>query len=215
MIAPSRLKILTAAATACVFLLQSCATMTRGTSQNIPVTSNPAGARVIADGKDMGRTPLSLSLSRKKTHLIRVEKEGYVPLEIRAESKVSGGGGASFFGNLLWGMLGAIPGTLVGMKGVATTVVTLDEQGKEDIRSGKDLMLLGFLVGFVGALTIDMATGAQKTIQPKELNVTLEKAAEGTRSGVAVLSIKDWQSIKWIRIACPDSDDPAGTILLK
>jgi hypothetical protein len=215
MITPAKRKTWCAAATACAFLLQSCATMTRGTSQEIPVTSHPAGARVIVDGHDLGVTPMGVKLARKKEHLVRIEKEGYVPLEIKAESNVSGGGGAFFLGNLLWGLLGMIPGSLMTTTGAVATVATFGTQGKEKVQSGKELMLVGFLLGFVAALTVDAATGAHKTLQPEELKVTLEKAGEGTRSGVTVLTIKGWQSVKWIRIACAGSNAPADTLHLK
>ncbi len=36
-----------------VFLFQSCMTIMRGTSKKIPVTSNPSGAKIIVDGKEM------------------------------------------------------------------------------------------------------------------------------------------------------------------
>ncbi len=40
-----------------IFLLQSCATIVKGTSQKIPVTSAPIGAKVLVDGTEMGTTP--------------------------------------------------------------------------------------------------------------------------------------------------------------
>ena len=66
-----------------VFLFQNCTTISRGTSQEIPVTSNPVGAKIIVDGKELGYTPLNLKLKRKKGHIIRIEKQGYNPLEIK------------------------------------------------------------------------------------------------------------------------------------
>ncbi|UCE23125.1 MAG: PEGA domain-containing protein [Candidatus Aminicenantes bacterium] len=32
----------------------------------MPVTSNPLGAKIIVDGKEMGYTPLGLKLKKKK-----------------------------------------------------------------------------------------------------------------------------------------------------
>lgn len=66
-----------------IFFLQNCATMNRGTRQKIPVTSNPQGAKIIVDGEEMGYAPLNLKLKRKKNHIMRIEKEGFNPLEIR------------------------------------------------------------------------------------------------------------------------------------
>lgn len=72
-----------------VFLFQSCATIGRGTSQKIPVTSNPSGAKIIVDGEEIGHAPLNLKLKRKKSHVIQVEKPGYNPIEIRIARKIS------------------------------------------------------------------------------------------------------------------------------
>jgi hypothetical protein len=38
-------------------------------SQKIPVTSQPPGAKIIADGKDIGYAPLGLKLKKKAVHL--------------------------------------------------------------------------------------------------------------------------------------------------
>ncbi|NIO49571.1 MAG: PEGA domain-containing protein [Candidatus Aminicenantes bacterium] len=43
-----------------VFLFQNCATIISGTSQKIPVTSNPSGAKIIVDGIEVGNAPLNL-----------------------------------------------------------------------------------------------------------------------------------------------------------
>ena len=84
-----------------VFFFQNCATIIRGTSQKIPVTSNPTGAKIIVDGEEMGYAPLNLKLKRKKSHVIRIEKQGYNPLEIRTTRKTSAG--LSVFANIFWG----------------------------------------------------------------------------------------------------------------
>lgn len=36
-----------------VFLFQGCATIIRGASQKMPVTSNPLGAKIIVDGEEI------------------------------------------------------------------------------------------------------------------------------------------------------------------
>lgn len=74
---------------ASVFLFQSCATILRGTSQKIPVTSNPLGAKIIVDGKEVGSTPMNLKLRRKKIHNIQIEKEGYDSFTVIITRKTS------------------------------------------------------------------------------------------------------------------------------
>jgi len=65
-------------------------TIMKGTSQTIPVTSNPIGARIMVDGKEMGSTPLRIKVKRNKSHSIRAEMPGYNPLEIKITHKFSG-----------------------------------------------------------------------------------------------------------------------------
>jgi hypothetical protein len=212
--APTKWKTWCAVLTACFFLLQSCATIFRGTSQKIPVTSNPAGARIIADGKDMGVTPLSLKLAKKKDHLIRVEKEGYVPVEIRALSQGARGRALFMLGNFIWGFVAALPGAVISTGGLLGAM--FGEEGAEDeMKGGELLMLLGFVVGWFGTVALDSSLGATRALQPEDVSVTLKKAEEGTPSDVVVMTLKDWENIRWIRIGCAGSNADAGTILIK
>lgn len=57
--------------------LMSCASILRGTSQVINVTSEPPGAEVLFDGQSMGVTPLSVSLAKNKYSTIMIKKQGY------------------------------------------------------------------------------------------------------------------------------------------
>lgn len=74
----------------CAFLCQNCSSFVFGTLKKIPVTSNPLGAKVIVDGKEMGYTPLNLRLKRKNSHIVRIEKPGCNPFEIRITREISG-----------------------------------------------------------------------------------------------------------------------------
>jgi hypothetical protein len=60
-----------------VFLLvTSCATLFKGATDPINFGSNPVGAEVYVDGKLMGKTPLNLELTSKKTYAIDFKFEG-------------------------------------------------------------------------------------------------------------------------------------------
>jgi hypothetical protein len=203
-----------AVATACLFFLQSCATIVRGTSQKVPVTSNPAGARIIVDGKDTGVAPLRLKLARKRDHLIRVELEGYVPLEIRVLSQGAGGNAFFYLGNFIWGFLAAMPGALLATEGLFGGM--FGEEGAEDkIKGGEILMYLGFFGGWVGSIFLDSSLGATRELQPEVVSVTLKKAEEGTTPDVIFLTLKDWPKVKRVRIFCADSNAVAGTISIE
>jgi PEGA domain len=58
-----------------------CATLVNGTSQQVSFSSDPPGATVIADGINVGTTPVTFSLTRRDSHAIRIKKTGYVPYE--------------------------------------------------------------------------------------------------------------------------------------
>lgn len=45
--------------------------------QEIPVSSNPLGATIYADGNLVGQTPTTVSLERTKNHIITLVKENY------------------------------------------------------------------------------------------------------------------------------------------
>ncbi len=51
----------------------------------LALNSDPAAATVTLDGAFVGRTPQDITVTPDKTHLLRLIKEGYVPLEQRVE----------------------------------------------------------------------------------------------------------------------------------
>lgn len=182
-----------------VFLVQNCATIARGTSQKIPVTSNPIGARIIVDGEEMGNAPLNLKLKRKKSHVIRIEKQGYNPLEIGITKKSSiYSVGTSILGNVLMG----------GLVGFLYHELVYPEIAA-DISYGLDMILLfGIpILGCIGGTLVDFSSGANYSLSPKELNVTLTKIGEKPQSNIILIDTEKFQDIIWIRIKCADNDD--------
>lgn len=57
-------------------LLSSCATMMTGRTQEILITSNPAGATVKVDNKEL-KTPATVTLSKKTSYVVVIEKPGF------------------------------------------------------------------------------------------------------------------------------------------
>ncbi|MBK7500884.1 MAG: PEGA domain-containing protein [Ignavibacteriales bacterium] len=82
-----------------VLLLNSCATIVNGTSQQVNITSTPIEAKVIIDNEQMGNTPLIAKLKRKDNHIVKIELEGYKTEVITLNGETSGW----FFGNCLFG----------------------------------------------------------------------------------------------------------------
>ncbi len=60
-----------------LLLISGCATIFKGTKEEVNFHSEPQGVDVYVDGVLMGTTPLSLKLESKKTYSIEFRKEGY------------------------------------------------------------------------------------------------------------------------------------------
>lgn len=58
-------------------VLPGCATIIKGSSQVVTVTSEPSNADVLIDGNNMGKTPLSVNLKKNTYSSITVKKSGY------------------------------------------------------------------------------------------------------------------------------------------
>ena len=89
--------------TVSVVLGQGCATVTRGTSQDFGVTSEPSAASVKLTTGMTCETPCSLDLKRSKGFAGTVSKEGYKPAEFSVQSKIATAGGVGFAGNVVLG----------------------------------------------------------------------------------------------------------------
>jgi len=55
-----------------------CASIISGRDQDLTVRSNPSRASVYVDGMPIGETPVTAPVSRKRSHQVRVSKQGYL-----------------------------------------------------------------------------------------------------------------------------------------
>ena len=55
--------------------------------QVIPVSTNPMGATVYADGEKAGTSPCSVKLDKKSDHLLTIVKDGYEQVEVVLERR--------------------------------------------------------------------------------------------------------------------------------
>lgn len=60
-----------------IFLISSCATLFKGTTEEVNFSSDPQRAEVWVNGIKMGETPVALKLECKKTYTIEFKKEGF------------------------------------------------------------------------------------------------------------------------------------------
>lgn len=82
-------------------LQNGCATILVGSSQDITVNSNVPGAEVLFNGKVIGVTPLTTSVSKQIDSILEVRKEGYQPQTINMSTSLT----AAFWGNIIIGGL--------------------------------------------------------------------------------------------------------------
>jgi hypothetical protein len=80
---------------------QGCATIIKGSTQSIPVSSDPPGADVLLDGKEVGQTPMALALKRENNYLITFQKAGFEQQSVPVVKNIGG----AVWGNVLAGGL--------------------------------------------------------------------------------------------------------------
>lgn len=212
MISQRKTQIILALLVSSVFLFQSCATIISGKSKRIPVTSRPVGARIIVDGEERGYTPLILNLKKSNSYIVRVETPGYNPLEMRISRKVSDSLPLSILGNMVTLGLpcmivagvffGAAEAWAWGPFGIL--FYTKEEQEKIN-RKANRAALIGFVLGTGSGILVDTLSGANFTLSPKELTVTLSKIEGKPQPNFILIDAEQFQDIKWIRIKCADS----------
>jgi hypothetical protein len=113
-------------------LSSGCASIVKGTTQAIPVSSAPSGADVKLDGNKVGQTPMSVDVKRKTDHLLTIERAGYQVESVAITRNIGG----AVFGNILagglvgWGV-DAVSGAQYNLT-PATVSVTLKETAAGD-----------------------------------------------------------------------------------
>lgn len=101
-------------------LATGCASITRGTKDELQVVSDPPGAQVTLSNGQTGKTPVTFTLPRKKGVVVEVSKPGYEPQTVIVSSKFAGAGGAALAGNVLVG--GLIGAGIDGLSGATLSL---------------------------------------------------------------------------------------------
>ena len=112
------------------FIMSSCATIIHGPTQKVNLNSQPNGATITIDGKEMGKTPKTLVLrrmgrekgvkSKKQQYDVKIALDSYYPYEITIKREMDGW----FLGNLLFG---GIIGIIVDASSGAMYKLTPDQ----------------------------------------------------------------------------------------
>ncbi|MBE6419854.1 MAG: PEGA domain-containing protein [Akkermansiaceae bacterium] len=80
-------------------LVNSCATVVNGTTQEVVVKSNVQGARIYINGIDRGVSPNLVTLERSESYTLEMRAPGFATHREKLESSMSGW----FAGNLILG----------------------------------------------------------------------------------------------------------------
>ena len=83
-----------------------CASVTRGTTENISISTTPAGATAELSGLDNPTacvTPCVVVAKRSADITVTINKEGYESQVIPLTKEIPGSGAAGFAGNVLLG----------------------------------------------------------------------------------------------------------------
>jgi hypothetical protein len=117
-----------------LLLLSGCATVIKGTTQTMPINSDPDGADVVINNVVVGLTPTEIELQRKRDHQITIRKEGYQPATVPVLKSVGG----AVWGNILaggfigWGV-DAASGAQYNLKPETVFVRLRPLQGREEV----------------------------------------------------------------------------------
>jgi len=60
-----------------LIVLNGCATIMHGTTQDIGVATDPAGADLLVDGELQYKSPVIITMKRKHDHTVEISQEGY------------------------------------------------------------------------------------------------------------------------------------------
>ena len=117
-------------------MVGGCASVTRGTTETISISSTPAGAEAVISGLEAPMTcttPCAVVAKRNADLSVTVQKEGYQPEVVQLTKDIPAAGAAGFAGNVLLG--GLIGMGVDAATGAATdhkpnpVIVTLQPKG--------------------------------------------------------------------------------------
>jgi hypothetical protein len=105
-------------------MLGGCASVTRGTTENISISSTPSGVEAVVSGLEVPTTcttPCSVVAKRSADISITFQKPGYESQTVQLTKEVPATGAAGFAGNI-------VAGGIVGMGVDAVTGAALDHK---------------------------------------------------------------------------------------
>jgi hypothetical protein len=131
--------------------LASCGTMVNGTTQRLKVVSEPPGAQVKVDSVPVGETPTSIELKRKVSHVVRIEKAGYLSYEETVSQSTSGWiAGDIILGGLIGLAVDAMSGGMYNLTPEEISPTLLKSPSSAPVAAGSDTVTAAQPVAPVG-----------------------------------------------------------------
>ena len=75
---------------AIAIIVTSCATIVRGSSETIEITTSPSGAMIKLSSGQSARSPSTFEVPRKGTIFVTITKDGYETVETKLISSIEG-----------------------------------------------------------------------------------------------------------------------------
>jgi hypothetical protein len=191
-----------------LLFLAGCASIIKGETQVITVTSNVPDALIEMNGVKLGHTPFKGNVKRGQIGQIRVSKQGYVAstVEIKKERNSL----FSSFGNVGLGLtIGAVPLSPVistansGDAGMASTGATF----------GQASIFAALFVAILGPplfTTTDVLSSASWEYSPSEFYVQLKEEGQSLLDYLNELAIRYFSTMNHSQIAIDAGSEEHG-----
>jgi len=164
-------------------LTSACAAFFQSDIEAIRVSSFPASAAVLVNGRPRGSAPTVVWLAkRKKNQVIRLESPGYDPVEVRIVRH------PVFDGFLLDAAFGV----------AASAIYEAAAFLQHDERSSTRAVSLPVCIGV--PVLIDLASGKAHTLVPKSLSVTLTKASDPPQVRIVLVAAESLPDLGGITV---------------
>ena len=142
----------------CSLMISSCATIVKGTTQSISISSNVNGASLLLDGVEIGSTPFH-GVVPKNNSEVKIVLAGYRTETIVLNKTLE----PLFWGNIIsGGTLGSLTDFVSGAAfnyAPASYQVELQAEGQSSLDYEKQLLARKFSMIYIGEISRDMVAG--------------------------------------------------------
>lgn len=170
-----------------VSMFSGCASIITGTDQTVTFNSEPDGATVTVSGLVIGKTPVTVPISKGKNQSLTFEKEGYKTYTTQLSTSFNGW----FWGNIIFG--GLLGSTTDGVSGAIHEFspdqyfVTLTPETSGGVSSSKPRKIKELFVLFGETIRTELSqNGGEKSDAILEL---LSIDAEDKESSLMTLKL--------------------------